>query len=305
MKLKLHTMSLKGIVRMGLLALVAVALLSGTAMWNASDVSANHPVLVEGEQDFDGDGMRGTAEDTDNMTDRIFGTISAALLGANGGANANGLVLIVTSGRFPEQLLIPNTAAMQANVNGVTIVEAAPGVAANIDAVLQGDANNGARQAAPGIVINTMSTDRVVVLRNLIIRNWTEGIQVNGAARVIVDRCRLDSNLNFGLRALGTSRVTVLDSTIVASGMRFNPMMNMAGPGTGVRFEEMSTGAIIRSTVAGNTATGVNSVSGRNVFLFQNTFFDNGTNFSAATGANIVNLTSESQLNDVQDSLVK
>src|SRR6185503_9717894 len=66
------------------------------------NTSANHPVLVEGEQDFDGDGRIGVMEDTDNATDRIFGTITTALLGMNGGANANGLVLIVTSGRFPE-----------------------------------------------------------------------------------------------------------------------------------------------------------------------------------------------------------
>ena len=36
----------------------------------ATTVFANHPVLVEGEQDFDGDGLIGPAEDADNDTDQ-------------------------------------------------------------------------------------------------------------------------------------------------------------------------------------------------------------------------------------------
>src|SRR5262245_5806981 len=121
------------------------------ALWIAASVAveANHPVLVEGNNaadgppgttlvpagtsgDYDGDGRVGTAEDTDNATDRIFGTLTAALLGTNGGANANGDVMIVTSGRFGELVRIPNPAAGQATVNGVTILQAAPGVQADI-----------------------------------------------------------------------------------------------------------------------------------------------------------------------------
>jgi hypothetical protein len=241
------------------------------------DTSANHPVLVEGEMDFDGDGLRGTAEDTDNATDRIFGTIGAALLGMNGGANANGLVEIVTSGRFPELIRIPNTAGGQAALNGVTILEAAPGVAAIIDAVLQGNADNAARQAAPGILITTDQTDRSVILRNLIIRNFTEGVQVSGSARVQIINVRFDDNLNFGVRAMGTSRVTIIDSFINATGQRFNPMAGTAGPGTGVRFEEMASGAIIRTTISGNTAAGVSNASTRTILLSQSTIFDNGS----------------------------
>jgi hypothetical protein len=244
--------------------------------------SANHPVLVEGEEDFDGDGLRGTAEDTDNATDRIFGTITAALLGANGGANANGLVLIVTSGRFPEAIRIPNTAGGQMAINGVTIIEAAPGVGAVIDAVLQGNADNAARQAMPGIVITTDQTDRTVILRNLIIRNWTEGIQISGAARVQIINTRLDDNLNFGIRASGTSRVTIVDSQVNATGMRFNPMPGMPGPGTAIRFEEQASGALIRTLVSGNTAAGVQNASNRTINVFQSTIFDNGSNFTGA-----------------------
>ena len=60
---------------------------------------ANHPVLVEGESDFDGDGLLGTDEDNDG--DRIFGTLSVALAADLGAINNNGKITIVTTGRFP------------------------------------------------------------------------------------------------------------------------------------------------------------------------------------------------------------
>lgn len=263
--------------------LVAVCFVGFVSQQGAS---ANHPVLVEGEEDFDGDGLRGVMEDADNATDRIFGTITQALLGVNGGANANGSVLIVTSGRFPELIRIPNTAGGQMAVNGVTIIEAAPGIVADIDGVLQGftgTPSNADRQAAPGIIITTDQVDRSVILRNLIIRNFTEGIQVSGASRVLIDSCRLDDNLNFGIRAMGTSRVTILNTTVNASGQRFNPMPGTPGPGTGIRFEEMSRGAVVRSTVSGNTAAGISNASNGTVVLLQNSVFDNGTNFTGAS----------------------
>ena len=83
--------------------------------------------------DYDGDTRVGTAEDNDNPNDGIFGTLNAALAAANGGAGGNGHVVIVSSGRFYEQI---NLNA----VNGVTILEAAPGVDATLDAFLAGDA---------------------------------------------------------------------------------------------------------------------------------------------------------------------
>lgn len=85
-------------------AVAALAALGGR------DAAVNHPVLLEGNNagdglsltsvppgtsgDYDGDGNVGTAEDTDNANDRVFGTLTAALLGASGGANANGHVII-------------------------------------------------------------------------------------------------------------------------------------------------------------------------------------------------------------------
>src|SRR5215213_6165623 len=99
---------------------LAAALLLLPGFWGGRIAEANHPVYVEGNcdspvpgsvfvaqgtcGDYDGDGRIGTAEDTDGA-DRIFGTLRAALgpgtgAAAGTGANHNGLILIVTSGRF-------------------------------------------------------------------------------------------------------------------------------------------------------------------------------------------------------------
>src|ERR671913_2187920 len=116
--------------RLGVFALLAATLFVGAAIWGAPDASANHPVLVEGNcdspvpgttivtigtcGDFDGDGRIGTAEDTDGA-DRIFGTLAAALgpgtgAAAGTGANQNGRIIIVASGRYAEVVNIGTTA---------------------------------------------------------------------------------------------------------------------------------------------------------------------------------------------------
>jgi len=267
-----------------------------SANFDKNDVSANHPVLVEGEADFDGDGLLGAMEDVDNATDRVYGTITAALLATNGAVNANGQVVIVTDGRFPEIVKIPNPDAGQMTLNGVTILEAAPGVMANIDAVLAGNPNNAARQAAPGIIINTDQTDRSVILRNLIIRNWTDGILISGASRVNISNCRLDSNITFGIRAQGTSRVVISNTIVNASGMRFNPTPSTPNPGTGIRFEEQATGTVVDSVISGNVGTGLSNASTRPVSLARNTIFDNGTNVAGTAASSFVKLSEDIQL---------
>jgi len=260
-----------------------------------TQIVANHPVLVEGNNtsnsgpggtsvsggtggDYDGDGLVGTAEDTDNATDRVFGTIGAALLGTNGGANANGHVTVVTSGRFPEAIRIPNTAAGQPTINGVTVLEGAPGVQVMIDAVLAGDAGNAARVAAPGIVIETDQTDRVVILRNLTIRNFSVGLLVKGKARVICDNCRFDSNLEANVRVSDDARLTLTNCSITAGGMRFGTGGAAPNPGDGVVFEHNSTGSISNCTIAGNSGAGVRNNSKGAVRLNGSNNFDNGEN---------------------------
>src|ERR1700755_2044304 len=181
----------------------------------AAKVSAQgHTVLVEGNcdspvpgttlvapgtcGDFDGDGRIGSAEDTDGA-DRIFGTINAALgtgtgAAAGTGINHNGRVVIVTSGRFHESVYIGQNqcgagcpgAASPGNVT----LEAAPGVDATIDAQFQGDpaGGNATRLAVNGITVayipNTLAgVGRLVILRNLTVRNFTKGAEVSHNAR--------------------------------------------------------------------------------------------------------------------------
>jgi hypothetical protein len=252
----------------------AAALLGAALLGGQAPASANHPVLVEGERDFDGDGLLGAAEDVDNATDRVFGTIGAALGAANGGANQNGRVTIVTSGRFPEVVLI--TAA-----NGNVSLEAAPGVDADIDAVLAGNAGNVQRQGMPGIIVNAPA-DRIVTLANLMSRNWTIGLVAMGGSRVVVDRCRFENNVQWGIRVLDNARATITNSRVTASGFRVAAGVdNTPAPGTGIAFEGNSAGQVSFTTVAGSAGGGiVTATAARNaVSLLQVAVFDNNPNF--------------------------
>jgi hypothetical protein len=254
---------------------------------------ANHPVLLEGNNaangapgttavtpiasgDYDGDGLVGTAEDTDNATDRIFGTIGAALASANAGANQNGRVTIVSSGRFGE--LVAITAA-----NGNVTIEAAPGVEANLDAVISGDgAGNTTRQAASGIVIEAPA-NRVVTLRNLVIRNFAIGIEIKGASRVHIDNCRIENNRDHGIKVSGDAAVSITGTQVNGSGYRagslgdttIDPPTDIANPGNGITFEDDSTGLVADTVVTGSLGTGIvannKRVTQKSVLLFDNT----------------------------------
>jgi len=231
---------------------------------SAPALLANHPVVLEGNcnvppagssaaavgvcGDWDGDGVIGVNEDNDG--DRVFGTFT----GANGaaGANNNGTITIVTSGVFAEPMMLA----------GNITVQAAPGVEANFDAVLQGDAGSGARMGISGVTINAAST-RFVVLRNLTIRNWTVGIQVNGDSKVLIENCKVEHNTNYGIWAADSSSVLVDSSMVIATGRRVNPGTGdyPAGmspmPGNGVEFSGMATGAVVDSTVTGSVGNGI------------------------------------------------
>ena len=269
---------------------MGVLLLGSVGIWSLSD--ANHPVLVEGNNcadlgpnvtrvppgtcgDFDGDGRIGVAEDTDNATDRIFGMITAALAAVNGGANQNSRVTIVTSGRFPEVVNI--TAA-----NGNVTLEAAPGVEANIDAVLAGDANNAARQGAPGIVVNALDNRRVVI-RNIVSRNWTEGILIVGNSHVTIDKCRVENNRDYGIHVMDAAKVTITNCQVNATGFRQAPGVdNTPNPGIGIECETSSSGRVRSSTVTGSFAADIaaDRSNQRNVRLDQITVFDNNPDLS-------------------------
>lgn len=278
---------------------------------------ANHAVYVEGEEDFDRDGRIGAAEDTDG--DAIFGKINTALAAAAGGLNQNGKAIIVTSGRFLETV----------SITGPVTLEAAPGVEADIEAFLSPavDAtrladfdtptiNNTTRQSAPGIVVNVPvspgglagmpqvpglagTNDRPVVLRNLTIRNWTDGVTVvNG--QVLIDNVRIEHNIQHGVNVLNNSQVAIVNTSVAASGFRVNPNTGdfprgVQGIGVGVRFRNTSTGDISRSSLTNNFNSGlsietprVRDVTIRDVQFFAN----NTTNPNAAALLNSCRMSS-------------
>ena len=238
------------------------ALLSG-------HVFANHTVLVEGEQDFDGDGMVGVAEDSDG--DQVFGT----LMGGVNGVSDNGRVMVVTSGRFFETVTLSG--------NGVTALEAAPGVNAVVEAFNGGgnaDLNN-ARQQAPGIIIDTDGSFPIEV-RNLVTRNWTSGIMVKGQSRVTIDNVKADSNVNYGIVVMDSARVAITDSQINGSGYRRSGSLGATpggdidpAPGVGIAYQGSSSGIVSQTTVAHSFGAGI--AGGGNVRQQGNTLFNNGT----------------------------
>ncbi len=258
--------------------MMIVMALTGASLWTDS-VSANHPVFVEGNcptppagttlagltpgtcGDYDGDGRIGIAEDTDGL-DRVFGTINAALgpgtgAAAGTGANQNGRVVIVASGIFPEVVNITGA-------NGNVTLEAAPGVEANIDAVLQGDPGSGARQNAPGIIVNAPA-NRFVTIRNIVSRNWTDGILVRGSSNVLIDDCRIENNTNYGIRVQGDAKVKINNTQVSATGFRvvggmsFPSAVNQPNPGNGIEYEDDSSGLICDTCVIGSFGVGISN----------------------------------------------
>lgn len=268
------------------------------ALGTAAPASANHSVFVEGNclgpgivprvivppgtcGDYDGDGRIGVAEDNDEP-DRVFGTINAALgpgagAGVGTGANQNGTVTIVTDGVFPEVVTI--TAA-----NGNVTLQAVPGVEADINAVVQGIPGNVGRQALPGIIVNA-PRDRYVVIRNVVSRNWTSGVQILGDSRVALDRVRAENNVNFGIEVRDHARVTITGAEVHATGHRVGagagdfPRTDAPQPGTGIEFLDTSAGQIMSTTVSGSFAVGIADDSRELVCVSHVNVFDNERNF--------------------------
>ena len=262
---------------------------------------ANHPVLVEGQQDFDGDGRIGAAEDADgpdgDPAGLTFGTLAGCLGALNAAVNQNGICQIVTSGNFVETVVI--------NGAGQVTIEAAPGVLAGIEAfVAPPDARRQefptaaadplALQAAPGIVIDSPN-DRYVILRNLTVTNWTTGIVIRGASHVLLDRVRVDHNINNGILVSDMAQVLIQDSQITSTGFRLNPGTgnfptdNAPMPGKGVVFQGQSRGRIVNTTISGNFDDGLDERDGADVDTDDVTMFDNnrgGGNGNDRNGGN-------------------
>lgn len=295
--------------RLALFPLLALALFMGTSFWGGAEVSANHPVLVEGNcdspvpgttlvspgtcGDFDGDGRIGTAEDTDGA-DRIFGTLTAAIgpgtgAAAGTGANNNGSVLIVTSGRFSEMPVVignttPGFADGVASPGNLTI-EAAPGVEANIDAVLQGDpaGGNTVRQQRGAFLINyTSSNTSAVTLRNLSFRNWQEAVGIVGFSNVLIDNCRFENNLGAGVSINGPANVIVLRSQFQANGRRVGgpPPSTNPSNGDGIAVAGNPNIRISDSTFTLNIGAGIRNTTSPAIpiTLYKVATYLNGTN---------------------------
>lgn len=288
------------------LASAVIALVFTAAFVSKTRVSANHPVLVEGNcdspvpgttlvapgtcGDFDGDGRIGTAEDTDGA-DRIFGTINAAIgpgtgAAAGTGANHNGLVKIVASGRFAESIFIGNNVGGPgfpgiADPGNVTL-EAAPGVNAIIDAVLQGDptGGNNTRQGQTGITITYVNANRRVTLRNLDIRNWNVGVEVTLASRVTIDNVRFENNLNAGVRLGGDSQTVMNDVQVTATGFRVGTAVALPTTSHSVEVNSPAKVRLVNCTVSYSANTGIfnNGGPAANVVLYKVSTFFNAIN---------------------------
>jgi parallel beta-helix repeat protein len=287
--MNMQLISRRIISHLGLVALLSFIIF----IFASSNANANHPVFVEGNclvspagtssvitngtcGDYDGDGLIGNDEDNDG--DRVFGTITGAITNATTGANQNGRVTIVTSGVFAEVVNI--TAA-----NGNVQLEAAPGVEAIVDAVLQGDPGSGGRQGAPGIIVDAPDNRRVVI-KNIVSRNWTNGIDVRGSSHVVIAKCRVENNANFGILVSDNARVVIKDSHITDTGFRVGatgdfPTTSTPNPGIGIRFDGSSSGVVAHTLVSGSFAAGISGVRGlpKNVQIIDSVIFDNNPDF--------------------------
>ena len=269
--------------------LVALASMLALVLSSTQPAEANHPVLVEGNcdspvpgttivtvntcGDFDGDGRIGTAEDTDGA-DRIFGTLGAALgpgtgAAAGTGANQNGRIIIVKSGRFNEAVDVVTNSTLNITTAGHVQIEAAPGVEANIDAVFQGDpaGGNNVRQGAIGILVN-IPAGSTVTLRNLTVRNFLIGLRQTGSGRLLVENCRFDNNRDFGLQILNTSHLILSHSQVVANGRRVGTADNNTNFGHGLQFADAAGGLLSNSLIVNNLRAGIHQVSANNITTF-------------------------------------
>ncbi|MCA1636854.1 MAG: right-handed parallel beta-helix repeat-containing protein [Acidobacteria bacterium] len=189
-----------------------------------------------------------------------------------------GVMMFVAVGAI--SMLANHPVLVEGNCN-VPPLQAAPGVDANIDAVLQGDPGSTARQGQTGILVNAQA-NRYVVIRNITIRNWASGIQVVSSSRVAIENCILEHNVNYGIVVRDSASVKIDQSEVIATGFRLDPATgdfpsaNNPNPGIGISFEAQSRGAVFRTEVSGSLTVGISdrsirSVKVDDVYLFDNT----------------------------------
>jgi hypothetical protein len=140
-----------------------------------------------------------------------------------------------------------------ANPGNVTI-EAAPGVEAMVDAVLQGDpaGGNNTRQEGIGIRILYTANNRRVILRNLTIRNWARGVQADLESRVTIDSCRFENNRDHGILVGGNSQAGIFNTKIHATGFREGTALNSTGFGHAIEFGDAASGMVAHTFITGS-----------------------------------------------------
>ncbi len=137
-------------------------------------------------------------------------------------------------------------------------------------------------QMPNGDKIYESPVNRYVVIRNISVRNWRTGIHIDGASRVLIDDCRLEHNVNYGIEVNEAARVVVTNSAVTGTGFRLNPATgdfpttSAPNPGHGISFEDTSSGIVSFTTISGSFGAGINKTSTGMVQTFSNTIFDNG-----------------------------
>jgi parallel beta-helix repeat protein len=166
------------------------------------------------------------------------------------------------------------------------IIQAAPGVNAEIDAVLQGDpaGGNTARQNGPGIfVVYNAGTQSTVTLRNLTIRNFLDGISIWVSSKVIIDRCRIEHNRDHGVRVQDAAKVVIVNSTVSSNGRRI-PVSGPSSPGNGITANACSTCEVrvAETTVSHNVGAGIAGTAPAVIQLFKVSAYFNSPNIAGS-----------------------
>lgn len=118
-----------------------------------------------------------------------------------------------------------------------------------------------------------MPDTSLVILRNLTIRNFLEGVQIKGNSHVLIDNCVFENNRDYGIHVLGNARVTVLNTRVLGTGRRI-PVSGSPSPGNGIDFASTTKGRLADVTVMMSIGIGIVSPAGR-VQGFHLTSFDN------------------------------
>ncbi len=87
---------------------------------------------------------------------------------------------------------------------------------------------------------------------------------------------RVTNNLKFGIRVVGTSKVSIDQSQVLGTGFRTGSgAVGTPSPGDGISFEDSSFGAVFRTEVSASFGAGIvdqstNVIKIQDVYLFAN-----------------------------------